>query len=159
MKNTLTQAVAAMIYADKHNQLLRLHINTERIEQKGDSALKNVRALFAGTKHELVEHKWLKHSEFVELVSHMDIGLQVSLTETYNIVTADFVAQSIPVVTSKEITFVNCFNTSDTTKDAMAIADKIETALAYRFPLTNINKYLLRQDSNRARLVWLDFVS
>ena len=159
MKNTLTQAVAAMIYADRHNQLLRLHINTERIEQKGDSALKNVRALFAGTKHELVEHKWLKHSEFVELVSHMDIGLQVSLTETYNIVTADFVSQSIPVVTSKEITFVNCFNTSDTTKDAVVIADKIETALTYKFPLTNINKFLLKNDSNRARLVWLDFVS
>ena len=33
----------------------------------------------------------------------MDIGLQVSFTETFNIVTADFVSKGVPVVVSKEI--------------------------------------------------------
>ena len=110
MKNSLTQAIGAMIYADKVGKILHLHINTERVEQKGENALKNIKALFKGTPHKLVEHKWLKHSQFVKLVSTMDLGLQVSLSETYNIVSADFVNQLVPVVTSDEIEFVNCVN-------------------------------------------------
>lgn len=158
MKNTLTQAVAAIIFANKHDLTLHLHINIERIEQKGDNALKNIRALFSGTKHVLVEHKWHGHSDFVKLVATMDIGLQVSLTETYNIVTADFISQSIPVVTSKEITFVNPFSATTQTKNAIEIVEKMETALRFKSPLTFINRLLLKLDSNRARNKWLDFV-
>jgi len=159
MKNTLTQAIAAMIYAETYGLKLRLHINTARIEQKGESLLKNIRALFVGTKHELVEHKWHKHSEFIKIVSQMDIGLQVSLSETYNIVTADFISQNIPVVTSEEITFVNPFTTLYSTKNSLEIADKMDIALSFDFPLNFINKLLLRFDSYNAKNVWLSLFS
>ena len=154
MKNCLTQAVAAMIYADKHDKKLYLHINTERVEQKGENVLKNMRALFTDTRHELIEHPWLKHDEFVQLVSRMDIGLQVSLTETYNIVSADFVNQRIPIVTSEEVPFVTGFNQVEVTKDALEIVDKMEFALKCDF--TIINKLLLSLDAKKAQEVWVN---
>jgi len=155
MKNCLTQAVAAMTYAKKHGKILNLHINTERIEQKGENVLKNMRALFADTKHKLVEHKWLKHSDFIELVATMDLGLQVSLTETYNIVSADFVNQEIPVVGSKEIPFINKFNKVDVTKDATEIVNKMEIAMKTPF-LVCINKLLLKSNSKDSEKVWIN---
>lgn len=155
LKNVLTQAVAAITYAESEYKKLVLHINTERIEQKGENVLKNVRALFEGTNHELVEHKWLKHCDFVRLVATMDLGLQVSLTETYNIVAADFVQQEIPVITSKEITFINFHNQVEITKDVIEIQDKIRLALEYPCIFTWINKIKLRKNSNSAKRVWL----
>ena len=58
-------------------------------------------------KHELVEYDWLTHDDFIDVVQSMDLGMQVSFTETFNIVTADFVNNNIPVVVSKEIPWVN----------------------------------------------------
>ena len=46
----------------------------------------------------------MDHESFIELVKSMDMCLQVSFTETFNIVTADAVANSVPVVVSSEMT-------------------------------------------------------
>lgn len=105
MKNQLLQGVAAIRFAEKYHKKIRFHINAGRCEQKGENVLKNLRALFAGTEHELVEHMWMPHEKFLELISKMDIGLQVSLSESFNIVTADFIAQQIPIIVSDEITW------------------------------------------------------
>lgn len=158
MKNCLTQAMAAIIYAERNGKILNLHINNARIEQKGESVLKNVRALFEGTEHKLIEHDWLKHEDFVKLVASMNICLQVSLTETYNIITADAVNQMIPVVVSKEIPFVNTFNKVCETKDAIAIADAMELSMSFQFIFTFINKLLLRINSAKAENVWLNSI-
>lgn len=158
MKNCLTQAIAAMIYADKIGAVLNLHINTERIEQKGENTFKNIKALFEGSKHNLVEHKWYKHSDFVELVSTMDLGLQVSLTETYNIVAADFVNQNVPVVTSKEIPFINFLNTVKGNKNAKNIAKKIGWALELMGLGTFLNKTMLACNSEESEKIWLKFL-
>jgi hypothetical protein len=158
MKNSLTQAIAAMIYADKTNKILNLHINTARVEQNGDSALKNVRELFEGTKHNLVEHDWLNHSDFIKVVATMDIGLQVSLSETYNIVTADCISQCVPVVTSKEIPFVNIFNIVRETKDAIEISDNIGFALRFKKIFTFMNKILLKFNSCTSERIWMGYI-
>lgn len=158
LKNALTQAVAAMLYANERNKVLHLHINTSRIEQDGQNNLKNIKALFKDTPHQLVEHGWLTHSEFITLVSRMDIGLQVSLSETYNIVAADFVNQEVPVVTSEEITFVNLFSQVDVTKDAEEIKEKIKRTLKMSELLIMINKYLLLKNSQSSEAVWLKYL-
>lgn len=107
LKNQLIQAVAAIEYANKHGKHLRFHINGTRIEGKGDSIINNIRKLFGLLSHELVEHPWMDHKEFIELIRTMDVGLQVSYSETFNIVTADMVVNGVPVVTSPEIKWVN----------------------------------------------------
>jgi hypothetical protein len=104
LKNTLQQAVAAIIFADQIGKRLRFHINSGRLEQKGDAILKNLRALFAVQEHHvLIEHPWMPHSEFVKIVNFMDLGMQVSFSESFNIVTADQIAHDVPIVVSTDI--------------------------------------------------------
>jgi glycosyltransferase involved in cell wall biosynthesis len=158
MKNTLTQAVAAINYADSLNKKLILHVNSGRVEQKGDNVLKNIKALFTDSKHELVEHDWLKRDVFIDLVSKMDICLQVSLTETYNIVAADSINTGVPVVTSNEIPFVNYFSTVSSNKNVDRIIMAIHLNLRFKF-LIKINKFLLFINSRRSKMVWLKFVN
>ena len=107
MKNQLVQAVAAVKFANSENLEVHFHINAGRIEQNGESVLKNLRAFFNGLKHHtLVEHPWLEYEDFIKLVKTMDMGMQVSLCETFNIVSADFVSNGIPLVGSKEISWL-----------------------------------------------------
>jgi len=103
MKNHLEQAIAAIKFADIIGKKLHFHINYDRVEQKGESALKNLQVLFANLHHELVEHPWCSHKDFLKIVASMDIGMQVSLSETFNIVSADFVNCDVPIVVSKQI--------------------------------------------------------
>lgn len=158
MKNTLTQAVAAINYADSVNKKLILHVNSGRVEQKGENVLKNLRALFIDSKHELVEHGWLKRDAFMNLVGEMDICLQVSLTETYNIVAADVINKGVPVVTSNEIPFVNYFSTVSSNKNVDSIMTAIHFNLRFKL-LTKLNKVLLLINSRRAKMVWLKFLN
>jgi len=158
LKNSLTQAVAAINYANKKNKVLNLHINTARVEQKGENVLVNLRELFKDSKHNLIEHGWLKHSDFLDLVSTMDLCLQVSLTETYNIVAADSINVNVPIITSREITFVNYFSKVKLVKNVNEMVTKIELNLKYKLLSTIVNKILLLINSNKSKSVWLDFV-
>ena len=106
LKNQMMQAMAALDFADGINKKLYFHINGDRIEMKGSPVLNNLRALFANLEskgHKLVEHTWSPREDFIKLCASMDIGMQVSFSETFNIVSADFVSQGIPVVLSNEI--------------------------------------------------------
>lgn len=103
MKNQYQQAIAAIHFCEKMGKVLRFHINASRAEQGGDNALKNIRALFEGRSHYLVEHDWYEHSGFLSLCASMDIGMQVSFSESFNIVTADMVTTGVPVIVSTDI--------------------------------------------------------
>ena len=106
LKNQLIQAVAAIRYADKSKHKLRFHVNGSRSEQGGDNNIKNIRALFDGTHHELVEHPWMLHAEFLEKLASMDVSMCVSFSETFCIVAADSVKVGIPLVASDELSWV-----------------------------------------------------
>lgn len=64
--------------------------------------MKSIRGMFRDP-HTLVEHPWLPHDAFVRLAASMTIGMQVSLSETYNYVSADHIWQHTPVVCSPEM--------------------------------------------------------
>lgn len=103
LKNHMTQAVAAIRFADAIGKTLRFHINGNRVEGNGNNVLKNLRSMFSHLEHELVEHQWMPHDQFIKIVAKMDIAMQASYTETYNIVAADHVSQGVPVVSTTEI--------------------------------------------------------
>lgn len=107
-KNQLSQAVGAILFANKRNATLHFYVNSTGIEQQGESVLKNLRALFGGTRHKLVEIDWLEHDAFIDLIKKMDACMQVSLTETFNLVTADAVLAHVPVVVSEQIDWLSC---------------------------------------------------
>lgn len=106
LKNHLTQAIAAIEYASHAFKHLRFHINVGRQESGGSPVLHNLRGLFNGSYAELVEHSWTPHNEFARLISQMDVSMQVSFTETFNIVTADAVTMGVPVVVSSDVSWI-----------------------------------------------------
>lgn len=106
LKNHLLQAIAALKFADTLEKPLHFHINIGRVEMKGDPILNNLKQLFEGLNdngHELVMHTWAPHEQFLDVIKDMDIGLQVSYSETFNIVAADMVTAGVPMVMSDEI--------------------------------------------------------
>jgi len=103
LKNQLLQAMVSIKFANDYKKKLRFHINVGRIEMSGNNFLKNIRAIFADSMHELIEHDWVEHADFLKLIKTIDLGLQCSLSETFNIVFADFVAAGVPCVGSPEI--------------------------------------------------------
>ncbi len=116
MKNFLTQALAAIAFSKSIGKNLRFHINFDRVEQKGDNVLKNLRALFKDIPHaQLVEHAWQNHKDFLHVVGQMDLGTQVSLSETFNIVSADFISMGIPILVCKEVEFAPALYVADPT--------------------------------------------
>jgi hypothetical protein len=128
LKNQLIQAVAAIEYANKVKKHLRFHINSTRVEGRGDAILKNLRNLFDLVSYELVEHDWMPHDGFISLIRTMDIGLQVSYSESFNIVSADMVVNGVPVVVSPEIRWVNSLFHADPNSSS-SIVEAIERAM------------------------------
>lgn len=158
LKNQLIQAVAAIDYADTYGKKLKFHINTQRVEGRGEPVLKNLRALFENNpKHELIEHGWLSHNEFIDLVQTMDIGLQVSFSETFNIVSADFVNNNIPVVTSNEVEWVNPVYFANPSKVNSIVSRMRRAILASRFKFNFLNKLSLWYYSFKSEKIWTKY--
>ncbi len=157
LKNQFIQAIAAMEFATSIGKRLKFHINGSRVEGKGDANLKNIRKLFEKNihGHELIEHDWMSHDVFVGLLSQMDLLLQVSFSETYNIVAADAISQDVPVVASDEIPFVSSLFKADCTSTKSIW---FRTVLAYflnKIGFSNINYFLLLLNAKRAKAAWL----
>lgn len=155
LKNHLIQAVAAIKYANKVGKKLRFHINATRIENKGDQVLKNIRLMFSHLEHELVEHEWAPHDQFLDKLEKIDIGLQCSYTETFNIVAADLVSRCVPVVASSQIEWVSSFFYADPNNSDDIVA-KMERAWLYGFvtPRYCTNKAGLIKSNKVAKFEW-----
>lgn len=124
MKNQLSQAIAAIEFAKYLGLPLKFHVNLGRQEMIGDNVLKNLRGLFNNVQDaELVEVAWKNHDEFLDVIRSMDMCMQVSFTETFNIVTADTVSVGVPVVASAEISWAS----KNTFADPTSTDDMVET--------------------------------
>lgn len=159
LKNQLHQAILAIRFANLYGLKLRFHVNGNRFEHSGDTVATNLEALFKQSGHELVKNNWLNHEDFLKLVSEMHIGMQFSFTESFNIVSADFVSQNIPVITSNEIKFIHPIfrgdpvNSNDIIKALMIAYHGID------YSLQRINMNLLDQHNNQAIDIWKEFLN
>lgn len=155
MKNQLLQAVAAIQYAEERGKELAFHVNVSRCEQGGESVLKNLRALFHHSSHQLVEHAWLTHQEFVHLLQHMDISMAVSLSETFCIVAADSVNAGVPLVCSAEVPWAAKVSVAPGT-DVRAIVEKLKDAGSTCGAIWNRfqNRLALARFSRESKRVW-----
>ncbi len=158
LKNHLNQAVAALEYAD--GKEFNFHINTGRIEGKGEPILKNLRALFEGSANgRLVEHEWLTHEEFLPLMGSMDVHMQVSYSETFNLVTADAIAMGVPVVVSDQIGWVPSLfhadpNSTRSISCALRRAEFLdEVGIAARWNKRRLHKYNVQAKKDIVRAI------
>ena len=156
MKNQLYQALAAMAFGNLIGKRIAFHINSSRVEQKGDPILKNIEEAFVGTNHELVKHPWVDHYDFIQIVKTMDLGLQVSLTESFNIVAADFVSNNIPIVGSKDIEWLNCLYKANPNKLNSIITHLWLAYYGKWIRLQILNDWGLRKYNYKALRSWLD---
>ena len=159
LKNHLIQACAAIDFANRIDKKLRFHVNAGRIEMQGGPVINNLKHLFAqlsDSGHEMINHSWRPRDEFLELCCQMDIGLQVSFSETFNIVGADLISQGVPIVGSAEIPWkVPAFSADPT--DSKDITDKL--LLAYSYPRINVwtNKWSLTHYTNQSKKIWTKY--
>lgn len=154
MKNQYQQAIAAIDLANKRGLKLRFHINGTRVEQNGLNVLKNIRLLFKD-KHELIEHGWMTHSDFLKVISQMDIGTQVSFSESFNIVSADFVQSGVPIVVSDDIEWMPRLLRVSPTE-----SEKISLKMGFAYDLGKIlaplQKIYLKWYEFKAELIWIN---
>ena len=159
LKNQLVQAIAAIRYANIKDKTLYFHINSSRVEGNGGPVLKNIRKLFeSATRHKLVEHAWMPHEEFLNLIESMDLGMQVSFTESFNIVAANFVTVGKPIVVSSEIDWVaKRFYAHPT--HSIDIMKALYRAEALGNLGVYLNRYLLESYSERSSEYWIDYLT
>ncbi len=156
LKNQLNQAIAALSYAKQEGKYLRFHMNGSRVEH-GACALRNIEALFSADNAELILHPWYEHDTFMHVLRHeIDLGMQVSLSETFNIVTADYVAAGLPVVVSSAISWISRWNQVPC-EDSLEITEGIRRVWGGRL-LTRWNQRLLRNYSADALKDWVTFL-
>lgn len=158
LKNQLIQAIAAIEYANWNDLTLRFHINGNRVEGSGEPVLKNLEKLFEHSdRHQLIKHPWQPHDNFLNILTEIDIGLQVSFTESFNIVAADMVTMGVPVVTSPEISWVSKLFHADPTNSS-SIAHAMCRAKTCGRLGVGYNRFLLDKFSDRSVHRWMRFL-
>jgi hypothetical protein len=102
-KNHSTAAAAALILANQHGFDLEFYLSVNR-EENGKGVIQAIRNLYAGVPYaKLIEVAWAQWSQFRQTVALLDLHIQVSVTETFNIASADAVAEGVPSVISEAI--------------------------------------------------------
>jgi hypothetical protein len=105
LKNHTTAAAAALMMAERRGSDLEFYVNAGRKENdKGDAIMQALEHMFDRVPWaKLVPAPWAEWSQFRQIVANMDLCMQVSFTETFNIVTADAVCEGVPSVVSDAI--------------------------------------------------------
>jgi hypothetical protein len=107
LKNFMSAAGAALEISKRYKATLELWVSAGRTEGGGDTILRSARAMLDGLPHvKLVENGWQSWPRFRQSVGHMHLLLQPSYTESFNMVTADGVAEGVPSVVSHAIDWV-----------------------------------------------------
>ena len=156
MKNHSIQLLAARQIAKDLGKNLRFHVNFGRVEgpDSGRLSVEGINQTYED--FELIKMPWLEHNDFLNYLTNMHLGMQISLSESFNLVAADMVTAGIPMVVSDSIDW--------TSKDCRAATnnfrDIVETAkFNLRSPwVLEENRRNLRAYSDSAIKVWSHFV-
>jgi len=161
LKNQCQQALFAIKVANEKNKILHFHVNVSNYESNQTTpVLFNLRSIFKHTKHKLVEHTWMCHSDFIRLITQMDVLLQLTLSESYNIICADAVSNNVPLVVSEEIDFVDSafkVNLSNPEQILEAIRLCLNKVQIQRMLPSNLN--LLKQQNHKAVEQWKRYLN
>jgi hypothetical protein len=156
LKNHFAQAVAALEFAEKLGKSLEFYININGKDPGGLPIYLNIVHILKGHfsgKHKIKLIEWTNHVEFMESIKEVDIAMQVSLSETFNLVSCDSLMMNTPIIGTNEIPWIHpigrCYPTDH---------DSIMRALwrAYRFPKLNVmlNSHNLIKYSNKSIKQW-----
>lgn len=158
-KNHLEQALVAVRFAEHLDKGLRFHVNDRR-DQGGQPAFKNVEKLFEqlpSDRFELIVHDWEDRSTFLQSLQDIDLLMQDSFSETFNIVAADATWVGRPVLGNKEISWLYPLWSDPT--DQIKSLSVLQTLWENKsfFILQNRNK--LKAYAARSERIWINFIA
>lgn len=156
LKNHMIQALAAVKFAREIGKWLCFHINGTRVEG-GASVLKNLKEFFE-RQHDsaLILDDWYEPEAFIEMLhERIDIGMQVSLSETFNVVSADYVTAGLPIVVSDEVKWASWWSKADP-QCIDNIVHNLHRAYGNNL-LVKWNQHLLKSNSESAQRIWLNW--
>jgi hypothetical protein len=103
LKNTLNAAAAVLEIANDFNTPIDFHISVGRIEG-GSIVVRALSAMLDGSPLvKLVKDEWWQWPTFRKWVRSMNLLMQPSFSESFNMVTADGAAECVPSVVSEAI--------------------------------------------------------
>lgn len=100
-KNFMTAAAAAVAIQTTLGIPVELHMSTGGEGDRGLTA-PSIDEMCEG-KIKVVRHPWMFWDGFIQLIASMDLLIQVSYTESFNMVTADGISVGVPSVVSSAI--------------------------------------------------------
>ncbi len=104
LKNLMSAAGAAVEIARNFRAPLELWLSAGRTEGGGEGILAALKEMLNGLPNvTLMLNGWQSWPKFRKIVGHMHLLLQPSYTESFNMVTADGVAEGVPSVVSNAI--------------------------------------------------------
>lgn len=105
-KNVITATAAAVAIGRILNRPVELYISSGREEGGVGTLLNAIRQIVARVPNfELKHAPWRPWLEFKQTVAEMDLLIQVSYTESFNMVTADGIGCGVPSVVSHAISW------------------------------------------------------
>ncbi len=154
-KNFMTAAAAAVAIQSILGVPTELHMSTGGDGCKSTTlpAIEEMTENIPDFK--LIRHDWDNWDKFIKLVAQMDLLIQVSYTESFNMLTADGISVGVPTVISPVIFWAPILWRANS-DDALDVATKgIEL-------LTTDQKYLgadaLRENNEKALKYWINFL-
>jgi hypothetical protein len=104
LKNLMSAAGAALEISRSLRVPLELWLSAGRAEGGGESVMAAVQELLSDLPQvKVVQSGWQPWPKFRKVVAHMHLLLQPSYTESFNMVTADGIAEGVPSVVSRAI--------------------------------------------------------
>lgn len=160
LKNQVFQAMCSIEAANRMGKELHFHINGD-IQNSNNSVMQNMLKLFEiNREHKLYVHGWMEHDDFEKLISSMDLGLQLSYTESFNIVSADFVNEGVNIIVSESVDWMPFWSKASTV-DYNRLIDKIRLWywLRNNIVMRHLSRLHLLLYNRNAKSVWRRFVS
>lgn len=158
LKNTLTGVIASIIFAKENNKKLNLYINN-LTSDIGNNVLLNIKMLLNDYPNvKLFINPYLDGDKYKNLIQSLDLGLQLSFSETFNNVAGDFVNNGVPIIYNDEIDWLKT-----SLKVSSTNINEIVSIISKAYSLRNNENFLngqynnLKEYNKRASNIWLDF--
>ena len=155
-KNFMTAAAAAVVIQRELNVPVRFHMSSGGEGDQGRVA-PAIKQMTDGIKDfTLVRHDWEFWTKFIERVSQMDLLIQVSYTESFNMVTADGISVGVPSVVSPAIYWAP--ETWKANPDSAINVAHIGKELLMNYDLKNSGFHALKRHNEHSLKFWFKFL-
>jgi len=127
-KNVLTAAAAALLLSRRLGVPVEFNISTGREDGGASVILQAIREMSRHTPgFHLCERSWSDWHDFKRVLRGMNLLIQVSYTESFNIVTADGISEGVPSVVSEAIAWApkHWRANPDSVQDVAYVAERL----------------------------------